>query len=219
MNTQFVYKPGLPEAGSARLPLKVAVLAFQDGTEDFTRRGSVLVASGYINFAKAGYSGMMTALPPPLWAKFLAEDMAASGVFRSVRFAFDASEVGGDEIAISGTVLKAYFPFDGEDPSLLAVRLEARVGRGGEAFWHKEISREVPFGKGWGVGCGLTPQCSIDNFHGHHRRLLQEIFLEARRDLVAALQRRGGGAKDEPAGKGRASGSVDEIITDIIRGK
>jgi hypothetical protein len=216
-NSQFVYKPGPPEAGGAKLPVNVAVLPFKDGTEDFTQRGSSS-AGGYINIAKAGYRSIITALPPPLWAKYLADDLAASGDFRSVRFAYDTSEISSEEVIIEGTVLKAYHPFMGTDPNLFAVRLDARIGKGGKAFWQKDISRQDAFGAGYGVGCTVSLQCVIDVRHSHYNRILREIFIEARQDLIAAL-REGTGGKDGLSGKPAATGTVDELIGNILRGK
>ncbi|MHB1012669.1 MAG: hypothetical protein ACYC37_07185 [Desulfobacteria bacterium] len=216
-NSQFVYKPGPPEAGTAKLPVTVAVLPFKDGTEDFTQRGSSS-AGGYINIAKAGYRSIITALPPPLWARYLAEDMAASGDFRSVRFAYDTSEISNDEVVIEGTVLKAYHPFMGTDPNLFAVRLDARIGKDGKTFWQKDILRQDAFGAGYGVGCTVSLQCAIDARHSHYNKDLREIFLEARQDLIAVLQ--GGiGGKDELSGKPSAPETVNELIGNILRGK
>ena len=217
-NSQFVYKPGPPGAVGPKLPVKVAVLPFKDGTEDFTRRGSDMGPGGYVNIAKAGYRSIITALPPPLWARYLAEDMAASGDFRAVRFAYDTSEISNDEVMIEGTVLKAYHPFWGTDPNLFAVRLGARIGKDGKTFWQKDISRQDTFGAGYGVGCMFSLQCVIDVRHSHYNKILREIFLEARQDLIAALQG-GTGGKDELSGKSAAPETVDELIGNILRGK
>jgi len=217
VNSTFVYKPGGPAAVGPKLPVKVAVLPFKDGTEDFTQRGSSS-AGGYINIAKAGYRSIITALPPPLWARYLADDMAASGDFRAVRFAYDTSEISNDEVMIEGTVLKAYHPFMGTDPNMFAVRLDARIGKDGKTFWQKDISRQDTFGAGYWVGCAVSLQCAIDARHSHYNKILREIFLEARQDLIAALQG-GTGGKDELSGKSAAPETVDELIGNILRGK
>jgi len=155
-----------------------------------------------------------------VWSKFFAEEVAASGLFRSARLVFDPSEAQKEEIVISGTVLEAYFPFEGQLPSRLAVRLEARNKAGNSPFWEREISREVPFGKGFGEGCSpFSPRCGIDNFHGHHNRLLREIFREAARDLAALLAPRGGGGSPPPPAKAGGRTSVDEVIEDILERK
>jgi hypothetical protein len=185
-NFNFVYKPPAPVAGVRKLPVKVAVLPFKDGTEDFTRRGSVL-NGGYFNLAKSGYSGMIEALPPPVWAKFFADDLAASGNFRSARFVSDVSEAADDEVIVEGTVTKAYFAIHRTDPSRFAVALNARVGGQGKPFWEKPVSREMALGKKYGAGCGLSVQCSLDLVHGHHNRMMQELFAEARAGLVEKL--------------------------------
>ncbi|MGZ5385729.1 MAG: hypothetical protein ACXWH0_17345, partial [Acidimicrobiia bacterium] len=69
VNSTFVYKPGAPAAGGPKLPVKVAVLPFKDGTEDFTERGSFLSGAYSYNLSKAGKIGAISALPPNLWAK------------------------------------------------------------------------------------------------------------------------------------------------------
>lgn len=68
MNSNFVYKPNPPPAATPKLPVKVAVLPFEDGTENFTLRGSVLGAGQY-NLAKAGVGGTITAMPPEFWGR------------------------------------------------------------------------------------------------------------------------------------------------------
>lgn len=74
VNSTFVYKPGAPAADRLMLPVKIAVLPFVDGTEDFTRRGSVFDGDSLAyNLAKAGWGGVITALTPELWAKAFAE--------------------------------------------------------------------------------------------------------------------------------------------------
>ena len=91
-NTNFVYKPNPPAAGAPKLPAKVAVLPFEDGTENFTKRGSTL-SDGQYNLAKTGIPGVMTAMPPEFWGKSFADELAASGSFRSVRFVYSPSEI------------------------------------------------------------------------------------------------------------------------------
>jgi hypothetical protein len=186
-NYNFVYKPGTPVPGVAKVPVKVAVVSFSDGTEDFTKRGSVM-SGGYFNLAKSGYSGMIEALPPQIWAKFFADDLAASGSFRSARFVFDVSEAADDEVIVGGAVTKAYFAIHRTEPSRFALALNARRGRHGSPFWEKSVSSDAALGKAYGEGCGLSIQCSLDLVHGHHNRMMQALFAEARADLLRALE-------------------------------
>ena len=63
INSTFVYKPGAPAASGPKLPVKVAVLPFKDGTEDFTKRGGLFAKEGYTyNLAKSDIGDLITAL-------------------------------------------------------------------------------------------------------------------------------------------------------------
>ncbi len=87
VNSSFAYKPNPATAGGPKLPAKVAVLPFVDGTENFTMRGSVF-SDGRYNLAKAGMYKSMDALTPEFWGKSFADELAASGSFRAVRFVY-----------------------------------------------------------------------------------------------------------------------------------
>ena len=80
VNPNFVYKPNPAAAGGRKLPVKVAVLPFEDGTENFTKRGSVM-GDGQYNLAKTGISGGMTAMPPEFWGKVLRRRARGLGQF------------------------------------------------------------------------------------------------------------------------------------------
>lgn len=79
VNTQFVYRPDPPVPGAPKLPAKVAVLPFADGTEDFTQRGSMWDPDQTFNLPRTGMTGVVDAITPELWAKMFAEDLSASG--------------------------------------------------------------------------------------------------------------------------------------------
>ena len=76
----FVYqrKPD-PVQDAPKLPVKVAVVAFEDGTGDFTSHGNLF--SGHVfNLAKTDINGLslntgaafsVSSLPPARWAKSL----------------------------------------------------------------------------------------------------------------------------------------------------
>lgn len=218
LNTRFTYKPDATENKGTILPVNVVVLPFQDGTEDFTVPGLFYYpADGYVNIVKAGFDYRMDALPSPIWGKYLADDLAASGCFRSVRFAMDTSKILKEDIVIEGVILKAYLPVSGNNPSRLAVRLDARNGTAGKVIWQKVISREVAFGGSFDIGCGFNRQCAADRYHRYHNQLFREIFLEARWDLVAALS--GAGEKTRRTAEGDDSKQIDEVIDNILKGK
>lgn len=199
VNSTFVYKPAPAGTAGAKLPVKLAVLPFKDGTEDFTKRGTILDPEHLtFNLAKAGVTGSITALTPEFWAKAFADDMAASGDFRSVRFVFDRKEITDEDYYIEGTVDKAYEAGAWTKPSEYALSLRALRRTGGEAVWEKQIVKVRP---GYAMdqdpyrGCRLSPQCMIDRLHGFIREMMREMFAEARADLVKTLAFAGAGGE------------------------
>jgi hypothetical protein len=189
-NSTFVYKPAAPVAGLQKFPVNVAVLPFKDGTEDFTKRGSVLAPETlYYNLAKAGIGGQITALTPDLWAKAFADDMAASGAFRAVRFVYGPSELVDEDLYIEGTLEKATASGAWVNPNEFTLGLRAIRRADKKPVWEKEVSRAwkntaTTLYKGCG---GVAIQCMVDRHHADANRVMQEIFAEARADLVAAL--------------------------------
>jgi hypothetical protein len=138
------------------------------------------------NLAKAGIAGQITALTPELWAKAFADDMAASGAFRAVRFVYSPSELLDEEYTIEGTVEKAYAAGATTSPSEFDLRLRALRRADNRLAWEKEVTR------GWKTqgtlydGCGIG-QCTIDRYHAAMNGVMQGIFAEARADLFATL--------------------------------
>ena len=187
VNSTFVYKPSAPLAGDSKLPVKITVLPFKDGTEDFTKRGSTWNPENLVyNLAKAGIYGQVTALTPELWAKAFADDMAVSGAFRAVRFVYSPSELLDEEFTIEGTVEKAYAAGATTSPSEFDLRLRALRKADNRPVWEKEVTRvwKTP-GTIYG-GCGIG-QCVVDRYHAAINGVMQGIFAEARADLVATL--------------------------------
>ena len=235
VNSTFVYKPGGPAAGGAKLPMKVAVLPFKDGTEDFTDRGSVFISGGQYNVAKAGIAATMTALTPELWAKSFAEDLAASGVFRSVRFIYGPSELVDEDISIEGTLTKAYVGKTFDNFNEFAVSLRALTRSDKRIVWEKEVTRRWKTPGNTYAGCGMGFQCGVDKFKAEYNKAMQGMFAEARADLVATLavlsgsQAGGGGLPvvgGEPARPGTsrpsappAPESTEQTIERILKGK
>lgn len=185
-STRFVYKPGMPQTGVAKLQMKVAVLPFTDGTENFTTRGSVFSAEGMtINLVKSGFPGTTSALTPELWGKYFAEDLVASGVFRSVRFIFSTKELLDEEILIDGTVEKAYAIGSWDRPNEVVLSFRALRKANNQYVWEKKAARVwTPIIQ---QGCGLGTQCILDQRFADMNRVMQEIFAEARDDLVRTL--------------------------------
>jgi len=186
VNSTFVYKPAAPAAGGPKLPLKVAVLSFKDGTEDFTDRGS-LFNGGQYNFAKAGLAGHMTALTPELWAKSFAEELAVSEIFRSARFLYSPSELADEDFFVEGTLKKAYIAKRVGDVNEFAISLRALARSENRVVWAKEVTRQWKTPNGLEAGCGMNIQCPVDRDHAEYNRVMREIFTEAKEDLLATL--------------------------------
>ncbi|MBE0603325.1 MAG: hypothetical protein IH611_06805 [Deltaproteobacteria bacterium] len=105
-------------------------------------------------------------MPLELWAKTLADDMAASGAFKSVRFIYHPSELRDDDSRIEGKVGKAYVSGDPfARPSEYAIALRALRKTDGKPFWEKDISRAWMIPKNLYDGCGMSAECRVDRSH------------------------------------------------------
>lgn len=230
-NTTFVYKPGTPAVNNPRLPMKIAVVAFQDGTEDFTKRGNELfdLENTVYNMAKGGWGGVMTALPPELWAKALADELAASGPFGSVRFVYNPAEAAEDDIRIEGVVEKASLTgtFVGP-PNEFSLELRAFRQTDAHPVWEKKISRKWSNDRNTlygGCDGDFDIQCAVGRHHTDTNRVMREMFAEAAADLMGTLGGSPGnrGGADErrplPSSPPPDAKSVDETIEDILKGK
>lgn len=237
VNSTFVYKPGPAGGGGPALPMpmKAAVLPFADGTENFTKRGSVFAPETLTyNVAKAGITGTITALTPELWAKSFAEELAAEKIFRSVRFIYSPQELADEDLYIEGTVEKAYASGAWAVPSEYAVAFRAFRRADKQPVWSREVTRMWKTPPELYKGCGMSMQCMVNAVHADTNRMMQGMFAEAAADLAAALGGQpsagvsppAGSAVTAPAGAGTdagaggpAGGSVDETIERILREK
>lgn len=236
VKSNFVYKPGPAAAGAAKLPVKVAVLPFKDGTEDFTKRGSVFAPETLTyNLAKSGIGGTITALTPDLWAKSFADELTAAGAFRSVRFVYSPSELVDEDIYIEGTVEKAYASGAWSVPSEYALALRALRRTDKSLLWEKEVTRLWKTSPEINKGCGVGIQCMVDRLHADTNRMMQGMFAEARTDLVRTIGSppgsgtEGEGLRSVPPAGGEATGpetarppapeSVEQTIDRILKEK
>jgi len=226
-NTTFVYKPSAPLADGRNLPVKVAILPFKDATEDFTKRGSELFDQDNLmyNLAKAGVGAMITALTPELWAKALADDMAASGDFQTVTFLF-SPEVKDEDFIIEGAVNKAYLSGVWARPNEFALSLRALRRTDNRQSWEKEVVRawKTPGPAILYDGCKMGPQCMVDRSHADINGVMQSMFAEARTDLVRTLEPLSGGQVRTDASMPSAAPapppeSVDETIENILKAR
>jgi len=186
VNSTFVYKPNTPVAGVQTVPVKVAVLPFKDGTENFTDRGSVF-SSGQYNLAKAGVAATITALTPEMWAKSFADDLRTSGGFREARFVYTPSELSDEDLIIEGTVRKALAGKTFDDLNEFALSLRASTKSDKRLVWERDFTKAWNTPKNLYSGCGMGIQCSLDKFHGEYNTAMREIFAAARADLVSKL--------------------------------
>ena len=224
-NTNFVYKPTPPAAGGPKLQVKAAVLPFEDGTENFTGRGSVLAKDYHYNLAKAAAEGTMNPLPPEFWGKSFADELAASGSFRAVRFVYSPSELQDEGFVVDGILKKAVFAATWDHPNEILVSFRAVRRSDSKVVWEKEI------GKTWKTplnvydDCGLgAAQCRIYSWHSDWNKWMGGVLAEARADLVgtlASLSEGGteGGAGAKPGGQPAPPESVDQTIDKILKGK
>lgn len=191
-SSPFLYAPRGAVTPGPRAAARVAVMPFADGTEDFIER--IGKERRQRNLAKKGFMNQIGALPPELWSKALADELAASGRFRSARFAYGPSDLSGEDYAIEGTLLKAYTP--GEWAlALRAVRL-----RDGRQVWERQVSRTYDAGS-----------FSYAGLHPRLNRTMQEMFEEAGADLARTLA----GSAERPANEGAADEPVETLMRRI----
>jgi hypothetical protein len=223
--TTFVYKTNAPSEGGQKLPVKVAVLPFNDGTENFTKQGSVFDPDSLrFNLAKTGIAGIITPVTPELWAKAFADDMAASGAFRAVRFLYSPSELVDEEFHIEGTLEKAYAVGGWTRPSEYVLGLRAVRRSDKKPAWEKKVTRELMSRKSDFDGCGASMQCMADRSHAAMNLMMQGMFEEARTDLMAALGYPSGDravrdALGEGITKPRDAESTEQTIERILKEK
>jgi hypothetical protein len=187
-------KPGAAQEGPA-LPVKVAVVAFRDGTEEFTSRGNIF--SGHVfNLARTDINGVslntgaafsVSSLPAAQWSKSLAEDMAVSGAFRSVKFMYAPSERTDEDLVVEGALTKAYFTTIGGKPDEFLLHLQVRRMSDNTVVREGDVGRSGVRPTGLTSGCFSYGGCVIDRIHGYLNGILQGIFADIRRDLVQAV--------------------------------
>lgn len=213
VNTKVVFKPNAPGAGVRKLPVSIAVLPFKDGTEDFTTRGSVFNYTKIYNLAKteSSYAGI-NAMPPDFWARAFADALSVSGSFQTVRFLYSPSELTNEEFFIEGAVVKANFTHVVDRVSEFTLTLQSRQRADNRLVWEKEVTRS------WKFQGGVDIQEQIN-------QVIQDMFAEARADLVQTLVSQSGLRTEEgvtpPAASPQLldSESVDVDIEKILKGQ
>jgi len=216
----FVYqrKPE-PAQDVPKVPVKVAVLAFEDGTRDFTSEGNII--SGHVfNLAKTDINGLsintgaafsVSSLPAAKWSKSLAEDLAATAAFRSVKFMYAPSEVTDEEIVVEGALTKAYYTTINDKPDEFVLHLKVRRMPGNTVVREGDVGRSAVRPRGLTSGCFSYGGCVIDRIHGYLNGVMQGIFAQVRLDLVGALAPPSEKKPDPPGPE-----SPEEIVKSIL---
>lgn len=221
----LTYRPRPPAApgaaGAQQLPARIAVLPFADETEAFGQRGSIFDPDELTyNMVKVGAWDSLEPLTPPLLAKAFAEELAASGRFRSARFVYEAAEASEADWLVTGAVRKAYMAGGWERPNEYELELRATRRTGGPPAWVKTVSHARPSPRDLYEGCGVSVSCSAGRLHDSVLAVLQDLFEEAGADLARALA--GGGRPAAPAGSAPqpdAKEPVDDTIRRILEGR
>ena len=222
VNTNFVYKPNPPASDGRKLPVMAAVLPFEDGTENFTERGSI-IGGGQYNLAKVGFA-YMNALPPEFWGKAFADELTASDSFRSARFVYSPSEIRDEGLLVDGTLKKVIYTTTWESRNEIFVSFKATRTFDRKVVWEKEV------GKAWQTpttvydGCRKRAQCMADRKHDDWNKWVGSLLAEARADLVRTLaslpeSSAGEGSGAKPAGQPAPPESVDQTIDKILKDK
>jgi hypothetical protein len=215
----YVYKPSAPGAGGPRVEAGVAVLPFEDGTENFTKRGSAM-SDGQYNLARAGISGGMTAMPPQFWGKSFADELLASGTFPAARFVYSPSEVRDETLLVDGVLKKVIFAATFDYSNELQVLFRAARRSDGKVVWQKEIVKAWKTPKDVYAGCGMGMDCMFGKMHADWNRWMGAMLSEARTDLAAAVASGGEGtAAGTPEGGRAPAESVEQTIDRILQGK
>ncbi len=207
------------QEASKQLPVKIAVVAFEDRTRNFTSEGNLF--SGYLfNLARtdingtwllAGAAFSVSSLPAAQWSKALAEEMSSSGAFRTVKFVFSPSEVTEEEIVVEGALTKAYFTTINGKPDEFMLHLKARKAHDNTVAWEGDVGKIGVRPGGLTTTCLGYGGCVVGRITGYLNGIMQGIFVDVRRDLILALAPP---PAKNPDGPGQAS--PEEVIKNIL---
>ncbi len=217
----FVYqrKPDAARDGR-KVPVKVAVVAFEDGTRNFTSEGNIFTGHVF-NLARSDISGLslnigaaysVSSLPAPIWSKSLAEDLAASGAFRSVKFIYSPSEVTDEEIVVEGALAKAYYTTINDKPDEFVLHLRLRRMQDNAVLRAGDVGRIGVGPRGLLASCLTYGGCVVNRIHGYLNGVMQGIFAQVRLDLVRTLEPPPTEKKPDLPGKE----SPEEVIKGIL---
>lgn len=202
----FKYIPNPPATNVKVLPMKVAVNAFKDGTEDFNNElVGAFVPRGRVNFARVAHGNVyLPAVPPAIMAQALADDLRSSGAFDSVDFFFEPPASQKADLVIDGVIKDATF--------------HARAGGAKRTPWEITMAIEVAAKRGPAKEVFLTRTLRGKGKAGAGRhaakrvisRELQKMLGAFRQELLATLALERG--MSGPASAPKKGGSVEDIL-------
>jgi len=218
-------KPDAVQDGN-KVPLKVAVVAFEDRTRNFTNEGNIL--SGHVfNLARTDINSLslspvpvfsvsplftVSSLPAANWSKALAEDMAASGAFRSVKFVFGPSEVTDEEIVVEGALTKAYFTTINGKPDEFVLHVKVRRMPDNTVLREGDVGKTGVRPGGLTTSCLTYGGCVVGRINKYLNGIMQGIFEDVRRDLVLVLAPPPAEKKTVPPGQESPEDVVQRIL-------
>lgn len=218
----LTYRPVGTKAAEPRVQARLAVLPFEDATEDYEKKGGYLEPETlWWNLARAGVPTVFEPVTAPLWAQAFAKELDASGRFRSARYYVAAGEVQDEDLLVTGAVVRADVAGGIMNPSHYEFRAEATRRKDGRRLWERRVARSVPSRQKY-EGCGdFGITCMVDAMHEDLRQVLAGMFEEAGADLARALSAGPGAATGVKATAAPAPGGegVDETIRKILEGK
>lgn len=221
----FAYRPVGTKAAEPRGPAQLAVLPFEDATEAYEKKGSMLAPESlWWNLARGGVPATFEPVTAPRWAQAFARELEASGRFRGVRYCVDATEVVDEDLLVTGAVVRADVAGAWANSSRYEFRATATRRRDGRRVWERSVSRAVPGQKGYEECGDFGLTCIVDHLHEDLRMVLAGMFEEAGADLARTLAGKpadgaaapGAKAVPDPAAGGEP---VDDTIRKILEGK
>ena len=222
----FTYKPTGAATPGPAVPAKLAVLPFEDATEDYVQKGGMLTPESlWFNLVRGGIPATIEPVTAPLWAQAFARELEASGRYRAVRFCVETSEVVDEDYVVTGAVTRADTAGSWDNVSQYEFRAAATRRKDGRKVWERTVARSVKGDRKAYDGCGdFGITCMVDRSHDGLRTMFAEMFEEAGADLARALGGKPAAGAPAPGAKPAAekpgeAEPVDETIRKILEGK
>lgn len=194
--------------------MKVGVLPFKDGTEDYVKKGKSFPVDLTYNLARTSRADMFPQLEPAIVGKYFADELESSGAFESVEFLLGGEGKEKKDVFVGGTIKIAEFyvraPILGSKVQLRATFEFEASDRRGENFWRQTVRRP------WIDWSVLHRQKKSAGEKKVSSYLLRGMYKEALGGLLSALEDRGGsGARISPGLAGDPA--TDELIREILK--